>query len=91
MDLIDCIQACKTQLADLAAAPDSAAADQARASARRLGQRYLMRYVLLICFREYLQGWLAGEGRGGTREGSRFREWFDERKELLHLLQHCSI
>ena len=90
MDLIDCILACKQQLAELADSAESSDVDQARAAARRLGQRYLMRYVLLICFSGYL-----GSARIDADESiearSGFKEWFDERKELSYLLQHCSV
>ena len=90
MDLIDCIQACQHELSELSSSGDS---DQARAAARRLGRRYLMRYVLLICFRGYLRDWMRSESNrvGPEPLPSRFKEWLDNRKELSHLLEHCSI
>jgi hypothetical protein len=92
LDLIDCIQACKDVLHQLAGAPNSMDTDHARAAAKRLGKRYLMRYILLICFRGYLWEWLRGESAVvAGRDVSRFKEWFDHRKELSHLLQHCSV
>lgn len=61
-----------------------------RSAARRLGAHYLMRYSLLIVFRSYYHTWLTWKAKGDAASQGRrlpaFHTWFDERKELHHLL-----
>lgn len=93
VDVIDGVEACRHRLMELAAGAQTPAAMQELNSVRRLGRRYLQRYVLLICFRAYLRQWMREEwpeadaGRGV----SRFREWLEARKELTHLIEHCKL
>jgi len=62
-----------------------------RAAARRLGAHYLMRYALLVAYRGWLAGWLAARREGHEGDVAPFHEWFDERKELRHLLDALQL
>jgi hypothetical protein len=91
-DLIDSYEACMHKLTALQAAPAGLETTRAIINVKRLAKRYLTRYILLICFRQYLWEWLKAEGaEGGELRVSRFKDWFDHRKELPYLLQHCSL
>lgn len=91
-DLIDCILACQAELHELSSADESITNSRARSSVKKLGKRYLMRYFLLIAFRGYLSHWQhCGSAIVAGKDVSDFKEWFDRRKELAHLLHTCSI
>jgi hypothetical protein len=92
-DLIDSFEACLHKLAALQTARVGLETTRAIGNVKRLGKNYLMRYILLICFRQYLWEWLHDEwlGDDGKQKMSHFKDWFDHRKELSHLLHHCSL
>lgn len=93
VDVIDGVEACRHRLMELANVAQTPATMQEANSVRRLGRRYLQRYVLLICFRAYLRLWMREDraGAGAEHPVSRFREWFEARKELPHLIEHCKL
>lgn len=94
-DVLDSIAACKAKVEAIQAlrtgdAMGTFRKQQELSTAKRLGAHYLMRYLLLIAFRAFLQQWLQAR-TGGGQEAAAFSTWFKERKELGHLLRSSSV